>query len=57
MQSVMRITSVVRLMFLNDSHTKHDWLDVDSKSQQASMNVAENNTAGLHCSPIKDISP
>lgn len=53
MQSVMRIRSVVRLMFLNDSHTKHDWLDVDSKSQQAT----ENNKAGRQCSAIKDISP
>lgn len=53
----MRIRSVVRLMFLNDSHIKRDWLDVDSKSQQASINETENNTAGLYCITIKDISP
>lgn len=44
-------------MFLNDSHIKRDWLDVDSKSQQPSMKKAENSTAGLYCITIKDFSP
>lgn len=44
-------------MFLNYSHIKRDWLDVDSKSQQASVDKMENNAAALYCITIKDISP
>lgn len=44
-------------MFLNDSHIKRDWLDVDSERQQPSMKNGENNTAGLYCITIKDFGP